>query len=202
MIGKCCDGLRPGNSREWFAIAIEKVHELGRRYPDRPHYYKHTISGLHGMCRVDIKEEKWNSVVEHCHQAFEIIEKYFKYSDDIADIHTHKLTTLSYFSLALSHVDKVKAIDAYEQLIMESLKIESLETRFEHFRVDRADALLGQAKLYRELGDTASSRAAIERANQALMDYKATIPAHVDRLANIQAEIAEFEKLSLDPSGA
>ena len=184
-----------GTPRDWFAIAIGKSPVLAKKYPERPHYYKHAISGHHGMARVDRLEQKWESACQHCVQALDLIEKHFRTSNDVADILFYTLTTLEYYSNALEHVDKAKAIEVYDQYIAVSMEIEELEPRFQFYQIRRAKAILGQAKLHHQLGDMASSNSALTKASQTLEGYKPAIPSDAEELSTLRSGIEEFEKL-------
>lgn len=188
-----------GNPREWFAIAIDKLPELAKRYPDRPKYYKHAISGHQGMARVDLDDQNWDSASKHCEQALELIEKHFRKSKDVADILFHSLTTLEYYAVALEHMDKVKAIEIYGQYIAISTELENREPQFQFYQMRRARAFLSQAKLHHQLGEMASSQIALAKASQTLEGYKPALESNAVELSQVVSGIAELKKL-LEPS--
>jgi serine/threonine protein kinase len=181
-------------AREWCLLAIGKMPDLGQKYPDRPHYYKHALGGHNEIARIDIVEHKWESACDHCVQALDLIEKHFRKSKDLVDIYSYTLTTLRCYAHALEPLDKLKAIGVYDQYITKSMEMEKQENRFQFYQMYRAGAFSKQAKLQYQLGDIESSKTALAKAVETLVSYKPTIPSDVVDLAEIVNGISELEK--------
>jgi tetratricopeptide (TPR) repeat protein len=184
----------PLKSREWLERCVRISLDVGTQHPDKPHYYKQAIHGLGTLAESEFKAGKWTEACKFCEEAMKLIENHFRKSKDIADIHHYTLTTLDYYCQALGHLDKVKAIEVYDQYIAESLQIEKIEPQYQFYQIRRAGAYLGQAKLHHQLGDTVASKTALETAKQTLVTYKPVISSDADELAVILSRISEFEK--------
>jgi hypothetical protein len=182
-------------SREWIELAIRKSMALGKKHPDKPHYFKHAIGGHHAISQNDIREKKWDSACEHCAIALEIIENHFRKSHDVADIQTAYVTTLDYYAQALEHMDIERAIEVYEQYAIASAEVEKLETKYEFYQLNRALAYLSQAKLLHRLGHLATSKSSYGKAATTLATYHPTTEPLLLAKAAAESEMAQFDKL-------
>lgn len=188
-----------GTPRDWYTIAINKLPVLAQKNPEKPHYYKHVIGGHLGMAKLDLREKRWESARNHCEQAMELIESHFSKTNDVADIHVVTLNALRLYADCLSNLDQSKAIEIYSRYIERTFEIEKLESRFDFYRILRAESLLSQAKIHRELGDNASSKVALANSKETLKDYKPALPSGANDLTKVEKEIAQFEALLSDP---
>lgn len=179
-------------SGEWLELAIHKSNELGSRHPDKPHYFKHAISGHNTIAQNALKTGQWAEACGHCESAMELIDNHFRKSQDNADIHTAILHTLESHARALEHIDIPKAIAVYDQFITAAERFETLEKKYDFYRLLRADAHLSQAKLHHQLGDSATCQRLFAKALTVLEGYVPDIDSHAGIFADLQSRIAEF----------
>jgi serine/threonine protein kinase len=183
------------NSEEWLNRSIRNSAELGRRFPDKPHYFKHAISGHNAMAQIAIKATEWEKARQHCADALAIIDAHYRKSHDNADILTAYVTTFEFYAQALENTDIPKAIEVYDQFAVEAAKLEVLDLKYKFYRMLRASARLSQAKLKLKLGDTVASQVLFTDALAILKGYAPIIDSDVAVLADLKSRIEEFELL-------